>query len=101
MIQKIQQCPHDEQMLKDCEAEGITLPKDILVQDPKTHVITLQEYLMKVEAGLMPPMHNHNIMKELAEKAAQSGDQTKFMMLEFHNFDQPQRPDTPAPQNRK
>ena len=101
MIQKIQQCLYYEQMLNYCEAEGITLPKDILEQDPKTHVITPQDYLMKVEAGLIPPMHNHNVMKELAEKAAQPGDQTTFMMLEFPCFDRPQRPDTPAPQNRK
>ena len=28
-------------------------------------------------------------------------DQTKFIMMEFRNFQQPERPDTLAPQNKK
>ena len=100
MIQNIKDCPHYTQMLKDCEAEGVQLPTNIMAQDPKTHVITPQEYLTKVATGQMPPLHNHDVMKEMLEKAITPGDQTKFVMLEFPNFRRPQRPDTPAPQKR-
>ena len=48
MIQGIQQCPHFEQIKKDCKAEGIELPKDILAQDPRTHILTPQQYLQNV-----------------------------------------------------
>ena len=39
-----------------------------MAKDPVTHVLTPQEYLQKVEAGTMPPMNNHQMMKEMAEK---------------------------------
>ena len=88
-------------MKKDCEAEGIQLPMDILAQDPRTHVLTPQQYLKNVEAGIMPPMRNHNVLKEMAEKSTIPGDQTRFVMMEFKNFEWPERPDTLAPQNCK
>ena len=54
----------------------------------------------KVEQGTMPPMSNHNLLKEMAEKAGQN-DQTKFVMMEFRDFQRPERPDIPAPQHKK
>ena len=101
MIQTIQQCPHFEEMKKDCTAEGIELPKDILAQDPRTHILTPQQYLKNVEAGTMPPMWNHNVLKELAEKSTNSAYQTRFVMMEFKNFEWPSRLDTLGPQNCK
>ena len=56
-------------MQKDCQAEGIELPKNIMAKDPIAHMLTPQEYLRKVEAGTMPPMDNHSALKEMAEKA--------------------------------
>ena len=73
MLQGIQQSPHFEQMKKDCAAEGIELPKNIMANDPRAHILTPQQYLKNVEAGTMPPMKNHNILKELAEKVTGSG----------------------------
>ena len=70
MLQGIQQSPLFDKMKKDCEAEGIELPKNIMAKDPRTHVLTPQEYLKNVEAGIMPPMNNHNVLKEMAKKAA-------------------------------
>ena len=101
MLQGIQQCPHYEQMLKDCTAEGVQILKNILAQDPRAHILTPQQYLKNVEAGVIPPMHNHNLLKEMAEKATGQGDQMKFIMMEFPNFQQLSRLDTPAPQNNK
>ena len=70
MLQGIQQCPHYEQMLKDCTAGGVQIPKNILAQDPQgSHILTPQQYLKNVKAGTMPPMCNHNLLKEMAEKA--------------------------------
>ena len=63
MIQGIQQSPLFEQMKKDCATEGIELPKDIMAKDPRTHVLTPQQYLKNVEAGTMPPMRNHKTTK--------------------------------------
>ena len=40
-----------------------------MAKDPVTHLLTPQEYLQKVEAGIMPPMNNHQMMKEMAENA--------------------------------
>ena len=40
MIQGIQQSLLFEKMQKDCKAEGIELPKDIMTKDPRTHVLT-------------------------------------------------------------
>ena len=45
MIQDIQKSPLFEKMQKDCKAEGIELPKNIIAKDPRTHVLTPQEYL--------------------------------------------------------
>ena len=101
MIQKIQQCPYFEKMKKDCAAEGIELPKDILAQDPRTHILTPQQYLKNVEAGTMPPMWSHNVLKELAKKSTNPADQTRFVMVEFKNFEWPSWSDTPGLQNHK
>ena len=100
MIQGIRQCLYYEQMLKDTKAEGVHIPETILDQDPKAHVLTPQEYLRKVEEGTMPPTKNHNVMKELAEKAG-NGDQTQFIMMEFRDLPRPERLDTPAPNPKK
>ena len=75
MIQGIQQSPLFEKMQKDCKAEGIQIPKNIMAKDPRTHVLTPQEYLKNVEARTMPPMNNHKMLKEMAKKAAVN-DQT-------------------------
>ena len=87
-------------MQKDCKAEGIELPKNIMAKDPITHVLTPQEYLRNVEAGTMAPMNNHNVLKEMAEKATAS-DQTKFLMMEFRDFERLTPPKTPGPQKCK
>ena len=100
MIQGIRQCPHYEQMLKDTKAEGVHIPETILDQDPKAHILTLLEYLRKVEEGTMPPTRNHNVMKELAEKAG-PGDQTQFIMMEFRDLPRLERLDTPALNTKK
>ena len=96
MIQGIQQSPLFEKMKKDCAAESIELRKDIMAKDPRTHVLTPQEYLKNVEAGTMPPMNNHNVLKEMAEKAAVN-NQTCFVMMEFRDFKRLSPPKTPAP----
>ena len=72
-------------MKKDCQAEGVEIPKTIMAEDPVAHMITPQEYLQKVAAGLMPQMDNHQIMKELAEK----NDQTKILVMEFRDIERP------------
>ena len=100
MIQGIQQSPLFEKMQKDYKAEGIKLPKDIMAKDPRTHVLTPQEYLRNVEAGTMPPMNNHNVLKEMAKKTAMN-DQTCFVMMEFRDFKCPSLPKTPGPQKHK
>ena len=48
----------------------------------------------------MPPTRNHNIMKEMVEKAGKA-EQTKFVLMEFNDFQRPERPETPAPQHKK
>ena len=100
MIKDIQKSPLFEKMQKDCKAEGIELPKTIMAKDPRTHVLTPQEYLRNMEAGTMPPMNNHKMLKEMAEKAT-ANDQTKFLMMEFRDFKRPSPPTTPGPQKRK
>ena len=82
MLQGVQQSPLFGKMKKDCAAEGIEILKEIMAQDPRTHVLTPQDYLKNVEAGIMPPMCNHNILKEMAEKA-DPNNQTRFIMMEF------------------
>ena len=96
MLQNIQRSPLFEKMQKDCKAEGIEIPKTIMVKDPVTHVLTPQEYLQKVEEGTIPPMNNHQMMKELAENATVN-DQTKFMMMEFRDVERPVPTTTPKP----
>ena len=81
-------------MKKDCQAKGIEIPKTIMAKDPVTHVLTPQEYLRNVEAGTMPPMDNHQMMKEMAENATMN-NQTKFMMMEFRYIKCPTLPTTP------
>ena len=71
-----------------------------MAKDLVTHVLTPQEYLRNVEAGTMPPMNNHQMMKEMAENATVH-DQTKFLMMEFRNIKRPILPTTPQPQKRK
>ena len=82
MLQNIQKSPLFEKMQKDCKAEGIQIPKTIMAKNPVAHVLTPQEYLQNVASGKMPPMDNHQMMKELAESATVN-DNTKFMMMEF------------------
>ena len=67
MLQSIKTSPLFNKMQKDCQAEGIKIPQNIMAKDPVTHNLTLQEYLQKVEAGTMPPMDNHLMMKQMAE----------------------------------
>ena len=45
MLQNIQKSPLFERMQKDCQAEGIEIPKTIMAKDPVAHVLTPQEYL--------------------------------------------------------
>ena len=94
MLQNIKESPLFEKMKKDCQAEGIEIPKTIMAKDPVTHVLTPQEYLQNVEAGTMPPMDNHQMMKEMAENVTMNS-QTKFMMTEFRNIKRPTPPTTP------
>ena len=100
MIQGIQQSPLFKKMQKNCKAEGIEFPKNIMAKDPRTHMLTPQEYLRNVEAGTMPLMNNHNVLKEMAKKATVN-DQTRFLMVEFRDFKRPSLPKTPGPQKRK
>ena len=69
MIQGIEQSPLFAKMQKDCEAEGIQIPRNIMAEDPRAHVLTPQEYLKKVADGTMPQMNNHEMLKEMATKA--------------------------------
>ena len=85
MLQNIQQSPLFDKMKKDCQAEGVEIPQTIMAKDPVAHMMTPQEYLQKVAAGLMPQLANHQMMKDLAEKK----DQTKFLMMEFRDIERP------------
>ena len=75
-------------------------PQDINGLDPVTHVLTPQEYLRNAEAGTMPLMNNHQMMKEMAENVTVN-DQTKFLMMEFWDIECPIQPTTPQPQKCK
>ena len=88
MLQSIQKSPLFDKMQKDCKAEGIEIPKNIMAKDPVTHMLTPQEYLRNVEAGTMPPMNNHQMMKEMAENVTVN-NQTKFLMMEFRDIERP------------
>ena len=100
MLQSIQSSPLFDKMQKDCKAEGIEIPKNIMAKDPVTHILTPQEYLQNVEAGTMPPMDNHQMMKEMVESATVNS-QTKFLMMEFRDIERPIPPTTPQPPKRK
>ena len=96
MLQSIKTSPLFDKMQKDCQVEGIQIPQNIMAKDPVTHILTPQEYLQKVEAGTMPPMDNHLMMKQMAENATLN-NQTKFMMMEFRDLERPAPPKTPQP----
>ena len=100
MLQNIQKSLLFEKMQKDCQAEGIKIPKTLMAKDPVTHVLTPQEYLRNVEAGTMPPMNNHQMMKEMAENMTVN-DQMKILMMEFRDIEHPIPPTTPQPQKCK
>ena len=97
MLQNIQKSPLFDKMQKDCKAEGIEIPKTIMVKNPVAHMLTPQEYVQKVAAGTMPQMDNHQMMKELAEK----NDETKFLMMEFQDIEHPIPPTTQQAPKRK
>ena len=40
MLQNIQKSPLFKKMQKDCQAEGIEIPKTLMAKDPVTHVLT-------------------------------------------------------------
>ena len=100
MIKDIQKSLLFAKMQKDCKAEGIELPKNIMAKDSRAHVLTPQEYLQNMEAGTMPPMNNHDMLKEMAEKVT-TNDQTEFVMMEFWDFKRPSLPTMPGPQKHK
>ena len=85
MLQNIQKSSLFDKMQKDCKAEGIEIPQTIMAKDPVAHMITPQEYLQKVAAGLMPQMDNHQMMKELVEK----NEPKKILMMEFRDIERP------------
>ena len=100
MLQSIKTSTLFDKMQKDCKAEGIKIPKNIMAKDPVTHILSPQEYLQKVEAGTMPPMDNHLMMKQMAESVTLN-NQTKFMMMEFRDIEHLALPKTPQPPKRK
>ena len=85
MLRNIQKSPLFDKMKKDCQAEGVEIPKTIMAKDPVAHMLTPQEYLQKVAAGQMPQMDNHQMMKELVEK----NDKMKILMMEFRDIERP------------
>ena len=95
MLRNIQQSHLFVKMEKDCKAEGIEIPQTLMAKDPVAHMVTPQEYVQKVEAGLMPQMDNHQMMKELAAK----NNQTKILMMEFRDIERLHS--TTTPQNPK
>ena len=85
MLRNIQSSHLYEKMQKDCQAEGIEVPKMMMAKDPVAHMVTPQEYLQKVAAGQMPQMNNHQMLVELAAK----NDQTKILLMEFWDVESP------------
>ena len=84
-----------------CEnAEGLRSRRHPNTEELRTHVLTPQEYFKNVAAGTMPQMNNHDLLKELAKKAAVN-DQTHFVMMEFRDIERPQPPKMPGPQKCK
>ena len=63
MLKNIRESPLFDKMIKDCQAEGIEIPKTIMAKNPVAHMLTPQEYLQKVADGVMPQMDNHQTMK--------------------------------------
>ena len=85
MLRNIQSSHLYQKMQKDCQAEGIEVPKTVMAKDPVAHMVTPQEYLQKVAAGQMPQMNNHQMLVELAAK----NDQTKILLMEFQDVESP------------
>ena len=85
MLRNIQSSHLYQKMQKDCQAEGIEVPKTVMAKDPVAHMPTPQEYLQKVAAGQMPHMNNHEMFVELAAK----NDQTKILLMEFRDVETP------------
>ena len=85
MLRNIQSSHLYQKMQKDCQAEGIEVPKTVMAKDPVAHMVTPQEYLQKVAAGQMPQMNNHEMFVELAAK----NDQTKILLMEFRDVETP------------
>ena len=85
MLRNIQSSHLYEKMQKDCQAEGIEVPKTMMAKDPVAHMVTPQEYLQKVATGQMPQMNNHQMLVELAAK----NDQTKILLMEFRDVESP------------
>ena len=83
MLRNIQSSQLYQKMQKDCQAEGIEVPKTVMAKDPVAHMVTPQEYLQKVAAGQMPQMNNHEMFVELAAK----NDQTKILLMEFRDVE--------------
>ena len=48
----------------------------------------------------MPPMNNHNVFKEMAEKTA-TNNQTRFVMIEFQDIKHLSPPKMLGPQKPK
>ena len=51
MLRNIQSSHLYQKIQKDCQAEGIEVPKTVMAKDPVAHMVTPQEYLQKVAAG--------------------------------------------------
>ena len=85
MLRNIQSSHLYQKMQKDCQAEGIEVPKTVMAKDPVAHMVTPQEYLQKVAAGQMLQMNNHEMFVELAAK----NDQTKILLMEFRDVETP------------
>ena len=85
MLRNIQSSHLYQKMQKDCQAEGIEVPKMVMAKDPVVHMVTPQEYLQKVAAGQMPQMNNHEMFVELAAK----NYQTKILLMEFRDIETP------------
>ena len=54
MLQNIQKSPLFDKLQKDCKAERVEIPKTIMANNPVAHMLTPQEYIQQVEAGIMP-----------------------------------------------
>ena len=68
MLRNIQSSHLYQKMQKDCQAEGIEVPKTVMAKDPVAHMVTPQEYLQKVAAGQMPQMNNHGNVRRISSQ---------------------------------